>query len=62
MDHRKILILRLSAVGDVIRTLAAVKALKEYYPSSSITWVVEEPIPPCLVMAELPPDAGSLAL
>jgi heptosyltransferase I len=43
MDYRKILILRLSAVGDVIRTLPAVKALKEYYPSSSITWVVEEP-------------------
>jgi ADP-heptose:LPS heptosyltransferase len=30
-------------VGDVIRTLPAVKALKERYPSSSITWVVEEP-------------------
>ena len=27
----KILILRLSAVGDVIRTLPAVKALKEHY-------------------------------
>jgi heptosyltransferase-1 len=43
MDYHKILILRLSAVGDVIRTLPAVKALKEYYPSSSITWIVEEP-------------------
>jgi heptosyltransferase-1 len=39
----RILILRLSAVGDVIRTLPAVKALKEYYPSASISWVVEEP-------------------
>jgi len=38
----KILILRLSAVGDVIRTLPAVRALKENYPSSHITWVVEE--------------------
>ena len=43
MNDPKILILRLSAVGDVIRTLPAVKALKEYYPCSSITWVVEEP-------------------
>ena len=43
MENQKILILRLSAVGDVIRTLPAVKALKEYYPSSSITWIVEEP-------------------
>jgi lipopolysaccharide heptosyltransferase I len=43
MDSQKFLILRLSAVGDVIRTLPAAKALKEHYPSSSITWVVEEP-------------------
>jgi heptosyltransferase-1 len=46
LDHgqlQKILILRLSAVGDVIRTLPAVKALKERYPASFITWIVEEP-------------------
>ncbi|MGB9630019.1 MAG: glycosyltransferase family 9 protein [Thermodesulfobacteriota bacterium] len=43
MDGSKILVLRLSAVGDVIRTLPAVKALKEYSPNSTITWVVEEP-------------------
>ncbi|NWF94054.1 MAG: lipopolysaccharide heptosyltransferase II [Syntrophaceae bacterium] len=43
MRGQRILILRLSAVGDVIRTLPAVKALKEHYPSSSITWIVEEP-------------------
>ncbi|MEW6377863.1 MAG: glycosyltransferase family 9 protein [Thermodesulfobacteriota bacterium] len=43
MDDHKILILRLSAVGDVIRTLPAVKALKEYYPFSTISWIVEEP-------------------
>ncbi len=43
MDSQKILVLRLSAVGDVIRTLPAVKALKEQVPSSSITWIVEEP-------------------
>jgi len=43
MEGQKILVLRLSAVGDVIRTLPAVKALKERCPSSQITWVVEEP-------------------
>ncbi len=43
MENQKILVLRLSAVGDVIRTLPAVKALKEHSPSSSITWIVEEP-------------------
>ncbi len=43
MNEKKILILRLSAVGDVIRTLPAVKAIKVHYPSCSITWIVEEP-------------------
>jgi lipopolysaccharide heptosyltransferase I len=43
MDDQKFLILRLSAVGDVLRTLPAVKALKEHYPSCTIAWVVEEP-------------------
>ena len=43
MVHPKMLILRLSAVGDVLRTLPAVMALKEYFPSSHIAWVVEEP-------------------
>lgn len=43
MDQKKILILRLSAVGDVIRTLPAVKAIKTHFPSASITWMVEEP-------------------
>ena len=42
-DCQKILILRLGAVGDVVRTLPALKALKESYPFSRITWVVEEP-------------------
>jgi len=43
MDGQKFLVLRLSAVGDVIRTLPAVKTLKEHFPASTITWVVEEP-------------------
>lgn len=43
MEFRKILVLRLSAVGDVIRTLPAVKILKEIYPSTLIAWIVEEP-------------------
>jgi ADP-heptose:LPS heptosyltransferase len=43
MAYPKILILRLSAVGDVLRTLPAVMVLREYFPSSHIAWVVEEP-------------------
>lgn len=30
-------------MGDVIRTLPAVKAIKTHYPSTFITWIVEEP-------------------
>jgi lipopolysaccharide heptosyltransferase I len=43
MDDRRILILRLSAVGDVVRTLPAVRALRKLLPSSRIAWLVEEP-------------------
>ena len=43
MESRNFLILRLSAVGDVIRTIPAVKVLKEQCPSSHIAWMVEEP-------------------
>jgi lipopolysaccharide heptosyltransferase I len=43
MTYPKFLILRLSSVGDVLRTLPAVMALREYFPSSHIAWVVEEP-------------------
>ena len=43
MERPRFLVLRLGAVGDVVRTIPAVKALKDYYPSSYIAWVVEEP-------------------
>ncbi len=38
----KILIIKLSAIGDVVQTLPALEALKKTYPDSEITWVVEE--------------------
>jgi len=37
-----ILIVKLSAIGDVIHTLPSVAALRELYPEAHITWVVEE--------------------
>jgi heptosyltransferase-1 len=37
-----ILIVKLSAIGDVIHTLPALAALRRLYPSADITWVVEE--------------------
>ncbi len=37
-----ILIVKLSAIGDVVQTLPALEALKKTYPDSVVTWVVEE--------------------
>ena len=39
----KILIVKLSAIGDVIHALPVAGALKECFPQSRITWVVEKP-------------------
>ncbi len=37
----KILIVKLSAIGDVIHTLPALNAIRKRYPDAHITWVVE---------------------
>jgi heptosyltransferase-1 len=37
-----ILIIKLSAIGDVIHTLPSLAALRRLYPGAHITWVVEE--------------------
>lgn len=37
-----ILIVKLSAIGDVIHTLPSLAALRRSYPDADITWVVEE--------------------
>jgi ADP-heptose:LPS heptosyltransferase len=41
-EPRKILIVRLSAIGDVVRTLPALRALRERFPSAYIAWAVED--------------------
>ncbi|MEO8035090.1 MAG: lipopolysaccharide heptosyltransferase I [Acidobacteriota bacterium] len=40
-DHSSILILRLSALGDVIHTIPAVVALRQALPRARMAWVVE---------------------
>lgn len=40
---RSILILRLSALGDIIHTLPAVVALRDAWPSAKLGWIVEQP-------------------
>jgi len=37
-----ILIVKLSAIGDVIHTLPALNAIRKQYPKAHITWLVEE--------------------
>lgn len=39
--HPKILIIRLSAIGDVVRVLPAATAIRDAYPKAQIDWVVE---------------------
>jgi ADP-heptose:LPS heptosyltransferase len=37
-----ILVVKLSAIGDVIHTLPSLSALRRLYPEADITWVIEE--------------------
>lgn len=40
--YRRILMIRLSAVGDVVRTLPSLAALRKNFPSARIAWIVEQ--------------------
>lgn len=42
LEAPKILIVKLSAIGDVVHTLPALNALRQNYPRAHITWLVEE--------------------
>ena len=42
MTYKNILIVKLSAIGDVIHALPVACALKQTYPEARITWVVEK--------------------
>jgi len=42
LEPRSILIVKLSAIGDVVQTLPMVEALKNQYPQAGIDWLVEE--------------------
>ncbi len=45
----KILIVKLSAIGDVLHTLPALNAIRSAYPSAHITWLVEAAAAPLVV-------------
>lgn len=43
MNYKNILIIKLSAIGDVIHALPVASALKKDNPEAKITWIVEKP-------------------
>ncbi len=43
MQVRRVLIIKMSALGDILHALPVSAALKEAYPHLEITWAVEEP-------------------
>ena len=38
----KIVVIKLGATGDVVRTLPILSAIKEKFPNSEITWITKE--------------------
>jgi lipopolysaccharide heptosyltransferase I len=42
MDFKRILIVKLSSIGDVVHTLPVLSALRKKYPESYIAWVVKK--------------------
>jgi heptosyltransferase I len=55
----RILLIKLSALGDVIQTLPTLEAIRAAYPQADITWLVEEAAAPIL---ELHPALDSLVV
>lgn len=41
-DHLKIVIIKLDASGDVLRTTSLLPSLREYFPNSSIFWITKK--------------------
>jgi heptosyltransferase-2 len=65
MDTKKrILIIKLGAIGDVIRTTPLLVKFKKQYPDSHITWITKHPeiLPQKYIDAVLKPDYNSVLL
>lgn len=48
MDDQRFLVLRMSALGDIVHTLPAVYALRESFPKATIDWLVDQKWAPIL--------------
>ena len=42
MSRKKILIIKLSSLGDVVHTLPVSRTLRQEYPKAYIAWIIEE--------------------
>ena len=42
MSQKKILIIKLSSLGDVVHTLPVSRTLRKEYPKAYIAWIIEE--------------------
>ncbi|MBQ4494966.1 MAG: glycosyltransferase family 9 protein [Selenomonadaceae bacterium] len=58
-DLKNVLIVKLSAMGDVIHALPVSYAIKETFPEAKVTWVVE---PPSLPLLEMNPCVDKIIL
>ncbi len=51
-DIKKIAIVRLSALGDIVNSAFVLQFIKKSYPDATITWIVEETFFPILTVAK----------
>ena len=58
-DLKNVLIVKLSALGDVIHALPVSYAIKETFPDAKVTWVVE---PPSLELLKMNPCVDKILL
>ena len=55
---RRLLMVRLSAMGDIIHTLPAVAALRKAFPQAMLGWLVEERWADLIGCCQTPPSGG----
>ncbi len=56
-NYQRILIIRLSAIGDIVMASPLVSALKQRYPQATISWLAE---PGCHELLEFHPDIDQI--
>jgi len=61
-DIKKIAIVRLSALGDIVNSAFVLQFIKESYPNATISWFVEEGFAPLLEVTEVSVQVEPLSL